>query len=356
MRPPGFWRAGKGQCSAWPVLLSPLAAAFGRVAAARNRRLDAGRGVHRAAIPVISVGGLTVGGGGKTPTALAVAGMLVAMGRSVAIASRGYGGRPGRDPLRVRPDLDWRRVGDEPLILARTLSGVPVYAHPNRVRSAARAAADGADALVLDDGFQHRRLHRDLDVVALDASEPLGNGCLLPAGPLREPVSALGRAGAIWLTRADQTAEHELTRARELAARHAPTAALVLGAFRAEGLIPLGRAGERSLDDLRGARVHLLAGIGAPDGFVRTARSLGARVVGRSFFPDHHPYRAADLRRVAAAAGDADLVLTTEKDAVRLVGLPLTGSLPVHYLRVRPAVLSGGEALRELLSAAVGPG
>ncbi len=170
----------------------------------------------RAGVPVVSVGNLAVGGAGKTPVALAIAALLLDAGRSPAVLSRGYGATRTDD--RVVSDgerllLDAASGGDEPVLLARRLPRLRVLCGPDRARLAGRAVAMGADVLLLDDGFQHRRLARDLDVVVVDASNPWGNGHCLPFGPNREPRSALRRAGLVWLTHADRAPPEALAAA-----------------------------------------------------------------------------------------------------------------------------------------------
>jgi tetraacyldisaccharide 4'-kinase len=212
----------------------------------------------------------------------------------------------------------------------------------------------GADVLLLDDGFQHRALARDLDVVVLDAANPFGNGRLLPAGPNREPRSALRRAGLVWLSRADQADEARLVALRALAreatgrepveSRHAPVA-LVDGA-----LAPAG-----GLEGLRGRRVLLLAGIARPGGFRRTLAALGAEVGGEALFPDHHRFAPGDLEGALreADATRCELVVTTEKDAVRLP--PAAAADPrLRVLRIEAEILRGEGPLDAALDAALG--
>jgi tetraacyldisaccharide 4'-kinase len=320
-----WWSDRPGLAAA--VLAGPLRLAealFRAAAALRGALYDAGLlRAARAGAPVVSVGNLAVGGAGKTPVAIAVARRLIARGRTVAVLSRGYGAV--RSDARVVSDgrailLDAAAGGDEPVLVARRLPGARVVCGPRRVDLARLAVqALGADALLLDDGFQHRALARDLDVVVLDAANPFGNGRLLPAGPNREPRGALGRAGLVWLSRADQADPVALAAARELAreatgrepveSRHAPVDVL-------DGA--LGRA--YGLGELRGRRVLLLAGIARPAGFRRTLAALGAEVAAERVFPDHHRFSAGDLARAlhAADAARCELVVTTEKDAVRL--------------------------------------
>jgi tetraacyldisaccharide 4'-kinase len=351
----------------WSAEPSPVATALApaewafRAGAALRSALYA-RGVlasGRAAAPVISVGNLAVGGAGKTPVALAVAGRLGAAGRRVAVLSRGYGAssrapRVVSDGERLR--LGAREAGDEPWLLARRLPGVRVLCGPRRAELAAAAVRElGADALVLDDGFQHRALARDLDVVVVDATNPAGNGRLLPRGPNREPWSALSRAGLVWLARADGAAPERLRwlRAEALRATGAPA---VESRYAVTGLLD-GRL-ERSFapDALRGARVLLLCGLARPDGFRRTLRDLGAEVVAERAFRDHHPFTEAELAEALEAAGRAGaLVATTEKDAARLPP-GAAGDPRLRVVRVDAEILAGADALDDRLRAALAAG
>jgi tetraacyldisaccharide 4'-kinase len=344
------------------ALLAPplrLAEALFRAGAAlRGALYDAGLlRAARAGVPVVSIGNLAVGGAGKTPVAMAVARRLAARGRRVAVLSRGYGA--SRRDARVVSDgarllLGADEGGDEPVLVARTLA-VPVLCGPRRVDLARVAVAEHrADALLLDDGFQHRALARDLDVVVLDAANPFGNGRLLPAGPNREPRSALRRAGLVWLSRADQAEPSALARLRALAveatarepveSRHAPVE-ITDGAL----------ARTFGIGALRGRRVLLLAGIARPAGFRRTVAALGAEVGAEAIFPDHHPFTEAELGRVLrdATAAGCELVVTTEKDAVRL-SAAAAADPRLRAVRIEAEVLRGGEHLDAALGAALG--
>lgn len=355
-----WWSERPGLAGA--ALAPPLALAalvFRAGAALRGALYDAGvlRAV-RVKVPVVSIGNLAVGGAGKTPVAMAVARRLLGRGRRVALLSRGYGAV--RADARVVADgarllLGPDEGGDEPVLLALRLPGVPVLCGPRRAELAAAAVRDhGADALLLDDGFQHRALARDLDVVVLDAANPFGNGRLLPAGPNREPRAALRRAGLLWLSRVDQAEPGRLAALRTLAraatgrdpveSRHAPL-----------GLVDGGLAPAGGVEALRGRRVLLLAGIARPEGFRRTLLALGAEVVAEAVFPDHHPFSPADLDRARASADAArcDLLVTTEKDAVRLPP-SAAADARVRALRIEAEVLGGGEQLEAALDAALG--
>lgn len=298
---------------------------------------------HAAGVPVISVGGIAAGGTGKTPAVIHLARLLAARGRHVAVVSRGYGGRPGSSPLFVSsgawsghdphhtlPGAD--RAGDEPLLIARRAPEAAVVVHPDRVAAARAAVAHGADVVVLDDGFQHRRLRRDLDVVLLDAASPFGNGRMLPAGPLRDLPARLADAGAVILTRADAAGPGACARsaARISLATSAP---VVRFAHRVDGFA-VAAPGEKDprarLDAsaLAEHRPYAFAGVASPDAFFESLRRAGVRLAGEHPFPDHHPYDEDDVRELekqAEAAGTRMLV-TTEKDAVRL---PLGMRMPV---------------------------
>jgi tetraacyldisaccharide 4'-kinase len=354
-----WWSERPGVAGA--ALAGPLAigeALFRAAAAIRGALYDAGllRTV-RAEAPVVSIGNLAVGGAGKTPATIAVARRLAARGRTVAVLSRGYGA--ARGDARVVADgaevlLDAAAGGDEPVLVARRLPGARVLCGPRRAALARVAVRDlGADALLLDDGFQHRGLARELDVVVLDAANPFGNGRLLPAGPNREPRRALRRAGLVWLSRTDQADAGALPALRALAreatgrdpveSRHAPVD--VLDGALARGFGP---------DALQGRRVLLLAGIARPEGFRRTLAAMGAVVAAERIYPDHHRFGPADLADARGAARDArcELVVTTEKDAVRLP--PAAAADPrLRAVRIEAEIVRGGEILEAALDAAL---
>ena len=339
------------------LLLSPLVPLEGLFGAAAALRRSHWRDKQqRAPIPVISVGNLAVGGAGKTPITLVVAQRLLARGRKVAILSRGYGGRGSGARFVSREGtllLDAADAGDEPVLMARRLPEVQVLVGPRRVELARLAAEAGADVALLDDGFQHLQLARDLDIVVLDGASPFGNGRLLPRGPLREKPEALSRAGLGWISKVDEgdpktvelVAEEILRRTgREaMRSRYVPT----------ELLSPDLRSA-RDLAALEGLPVLLLAGIARPGSFRRTLERIGAKVVGESLFADHHAFDARELDAVfaRARAAGAALVVCTEKDAIRLP--PLPADAPIAALRVDTEIVSGSERLDEALDRALG--
>ena len=323
--------------------LSAAAILYGLAAAGRNRAFDRGRKVaHRAVVPVVSVGNLTLGGTGKTPMVEWVARSLRRRNLRVAILSRGYGQAEG--------------MNDEGRVLEDNLPDVPHLQGADRV-ALARIAVEELESqmLVLDDGFQHRRLARDLDIVLLDALDPFGLGRLFPRGLLREPVASLRRAGVVVLSRADLVdpparaairaeAERRAGPLRWAEARHAP-----LDLADENGAIT-------PLDRLAGARVAAFCGIGNPEGYRRTLAKLGVEPVGFRAFPDHHPYRAHDVADLAAWARGlgADLALTTQKDSVKL-RTPTLGEIPLFALRIGLEVIAGAPILEDALAAIGSP-
>ena len=277
------------------------------------------RGVlEGAAFPghVLSVGGLLVGGSGKTPLAAWLAAALYERGYRVALASRGYG-RRSRE--RVSVVSDGRHVrgraefaGDEPMVLVAHAPGVPVLVGRDRALVGLRALSlFGSEVLVLDDGFQHHRLKRSLDVLTVDGRQGFGNRRVLPRGPLREPLRALRRAHVIAIVDGPLEEEEEM-----VLDRYAPLAYRLIVKRRASSLRPLSGGEERSPESLAGLKVGLLSGIARPDAFRATAERLGAVVVAERHFADHHRYTERDLFGLARSA---PVWITTEKDAAKIL-------------------------------------
>lgn len=293
-------------------------------AATRLRNLSYDHGLLGQAslrCPVISVGNLSVGGTGKTPMVIHLAGLVAGWGLKPAVLSRGYGGRSGKD---VNVVSDGRNVfsepdegGDEPFLIARRLPAVPVLTGPRRAVTGEYAIGHfGADVMILDDGFQHRSLRRDLDIVLMDSRHPLGNGHLLPRGPLREPFSSLRRADLIVLTRAEKGGKppFESRLAEEL------PSIPVFKSCHSPRRLTEGNGISHPPSDLRGRRIYAFAGVARPDSFRECIESLQGMIVGFGAFSDHHRYRAGDLTEMEKEARSlgADLILTTEKDGVKL--------------------------------------
>jgi tetraacyldisaccharide 4'-kinase len=271
---------------------------------------------------VISVGNLSFGGTGKTPTVIALVRDLVRLGRRPAVLSRGYR-RRNRDLVVVmgpHPKKGVDEVGDEPLEMARRLPGVPIVVDADRVRGGREALRLGADVVVLDDGFQHRRLERDLDLVLLDAGDPWGGGRLPPLGRLREPLHALRRASAVLVTKVPEDWQPVITDIRSRLAQIAP--GLPVFAVRMHlHRVRLPNEGWQGPEVLKGKRVFAFAGLGRPSGFSTILEDAGAEVVATRWFPDHYRYTSDDVESVLAGATAVDAApVTTAKDAVKLSG------------------------------------
>lgn len=337
------------------TLLAPASWLYGGLIALRNRRFDRGGGrIARAGIPVISIGNLAVGGTGKTPVTLELARRLRADGWAPAIVSRGYRRRGRASRLQTvhsgpgEPLADARRFGDEPTLMARRLDGVPVVVCSDRHRAIDHARDRlGTDIALLDDGFQHRRLHRDVDLLLIDALNPFGNGRLLPAGPLREPLREIRRASAVLLTRSD-LAPGDAGLADTV--RRWAGAGTPVFRFR-QRCVGLSGPVEGSRTEpgrLGGVPVLAFAGIGNPGSFAAELRRSGLRVVGSIWFRDHHPYSSSDrdrILRVAARVG-AEVLLTTEKDRIRF---PVEGCpLPLYALEITLEPIEEAEFLQFL--------
>ena len=341
MKRPGWFETRGIPWWQWLALapLVPCAWLYGAVAWGVRRVRT--RSARRLSCRVVSVGNLVVGGSGKTPAAAWLAAQLRARGHKVAIASRGYG-RSGREAVCVVSDGRYVRAtaaeaGDEPLLLAGHAPGVPVLVGPDRGRVGLRAvAAFGADVLVLDDGMQHTRLARDVELVTFDGAAGLGNGWVLPRGPLRERLGSLRGADAFIVVDGPLDAAD-----RERVAAWAPTAQWFEARRVPLALHPLGGGPDAPPDSLHGAEVGLLAGIARPSSLRRTVEALGARVVAERYFADHHRYREHDVARLAAGA---PRWVTTEKDAVKI--LPRwVGGVPVDTLRIALQVERGDALL-----------
>jgi len=307
---------------------------------------------HRLNVPLISVGNLAAGGIGKTPMVAMLAKELSGRGLRVVISSRGYKRKHYQGEIVSDGEtihLPVEASGDEPAMLARRLTGVPIVVGRDRFRVCSRALSDlPCDVLILDDSFQHIRLHRDCDIVLLDANDLFGNGRLLPAGPLREPRSALKRADLIVLSRAEQEQDFpsmvsqisRWTDAPVVAFRHRPTSWV----SHADGKV-------RRLDTLRGCRVAAFAGIGSPDSFRRTLKQVGVQIVWFQTYPDHHWYSPELLLSIfdRAKKAGAEVLVTTEKDGVR-IPQRLAGDPSLYILKIDAEIIRGKNHLDRVLT------
>jgi tetraacyldisaccharide 4'-kinase len=299
---------------------------------------------HRVGVPIVSVGNLTVGGTGKTPCVEYIARFFREQAVQVAILSRGYGTAAGSN--------------DEALLLQSNLPDVPHLQGADRV-GLARIAVDelGSEVLVLDDGFQHRRLARDLDLVLIDATAPFGYGHLLPRGLLREPVSSLKRAELILLTRCDQVDAKAVQDLRRLLRRETPHMPVVETIHQPVCLIN-NDGDERPLTELHSCPVAAFCGLGNPEAFRRTLADLGAALTDFRVYPDHHGYTPRDVEDLdnwSHSQPPRSMVVTTQKDLVKLKRSAV-GELPLWALLVRLRVETGGEVLTQQLQSVLALG
>ncbi len=355
-RDPEGWLLRVWEEGAHPAVTTAMAAlALGYRAAllARGRCYDLGLlRTGRLPCPVISIGNLTVGGSGKTPLVELAALTLAGLGATPGIVSRGY--RRQTRGVHVVADregirLDAHAAGDEPVLLAERLPGTPVVVGENRYE-AARVAVErlGATTIVLDDGFQNRTIAKDVEVLAVSSRSPWGNGRVFPAGPLREPLSALRRAHLMVITNGGEAAD-VMAMARTLG-RHAATAPILTAGYQVVGVLDTARGERVEPRVLRGRRLLGFAGVAKPEGFRETLAGMGAVVAGFTGYPDHHWYAAEDVAALSARAEavGAEGLVTTEKDWVRLRGLGRPRS-PLWVVSVRMILESGQRTWLDML-------
>jgi tetraacyldisaccharide 4'-kinase len=328
MRDPAFWWRKAGLMSA---ALSPLSAIYGGVAASRMTGAGA-----RASVPVICIGNFTLGGSGKTPTAIAIATWLAERGRKPALLSRGYGGSIA-GPVQVDPSRHTAsEVGDEALLLARAAM---TFVARDRVAGARAAAAAGADIIVMDDGLQNPSLQKDFTLVVIDGRRGVGNGKVFPAGPLRAPLSAQWPRTNAVLTIGDGADTSDV--APDATARGVPVFT---------GRLEPDRSAVKSL---QGRKVLAFAGIGDPDKFFATLDAAGIEAPHRRGFADHHRYSGEEAAELLMQAEQSGLdLLTTEKDLARITRAPGLAALATRA-RAFPVTLAidNETTLRELILA-----
>ena len=326
-------------------LLACLEPVYAAGVSLRNHRFDrGGKAVHRVAATVVSVGNITAGGTGKTPLVAWLANWFLERRVTVGIVSRGYGAMPGE-------------MNDEALELESRLPHVPHIQNADRVAGARQAISDSnCQLILLDDAFQHRRIHRDLDIVLIDALEPFGYGHLLPRGLLRESVGSLSRARVIALSRADLVTADERAEIFAKVRRHAPQATWIEVAHQPRGLIGKNESQHPSIEEflLSGQRVAVFCGIGNPEGFRRTLERHEVTICDFREFPDHHQYVEKDLHALAERFDqlDINMVLCTMKDFVKL-RLDRIGRHPLRALRIDVEIIVGRSELDSQLIALI---
>jgi tetraacyldisaccharide 4'-kinase len=299
---------------------------------------------YSAEATVISVGNVTTGGTGKTPLVIWLCGLLETKSLKCAILTRGYKVRGGK-------------IADEPVILAKSCPGAKVIANSNRLEGAGRAVAEfGTEVLVMDDGFQHRRLRRNLDIVAVDATYPFGFGRVLPSGMLREPAKALRRAGAVVITRYNQVTDEQAGELEKTIRQLAPDAAIAK-AVHNHSYARAARGQTLSIAELKEKAIFAFCGIGNPDAFLGRLGESGFNIVGSKVYNDHHDYSSEDVRDIyeQARSCGANLVLSTQKDWVKTSLLASQDdNIIFAYLGLELEFIEGIDKIEALIDEAVG--
>ena len=313
------------------IILKPLSLVYRTGVSLRLSLYRAGvLKARRLARPVISIGNITAGGSGKTPMTIHIAELLRKKGHSVAILSRGYK-RSSKGVIAVsdteRLLISPAEAGDEPYLMARRLSGVPVIVGEDRVKAGEYAIGRfSPEVILLDDGFQHIRLYRDLNILLVDSTAAFGNNRLLPAGLLREPVNAVGRADLV-MVKGDRLTPGDKEHLKGFALETLGFNYKVTGATR------LKTSKRLAPDELKGLKAFALAGVANPTAFLETLKGLGVSITGKRMYRDHHPYSKADFDSILSASAGAEAIVTTEKDAVKLEGFD-EAKIPVYAVSI----------------------
>ena len=312
-------------------------------------------------VPVVSVGNVTAGGTGKTPCIILLSQLLLKAGKKPAILSRGYRSGLEQEGGMVSDgktiQVSQKMAGDEPYMMALKLPGVPIFVGKDRLSSAKKAIDLGADILLLDDGFQYWKLKREKDIILIDCTNPFGYGHALPRGLLREPLTALKRASLFILTKSDQVHHTDKDEIKEKLQALAPEIP-ILESSHSPAKVVLYEKWKKSihegpLAEVKMKKVFLLSGIGNPAAFRETAKEAGLRPLGDMAFPDHHAYTEEDVRNAIseAKAKGAELIVMTEKDAVKMMNLSsITKSeIPFAVLEIEMTIREGAEELENLV-------
>jgi len=302
---------------------------------------------------VLSVGNITVGGTGKTPFVIWLASFLCELGMEIAILTRGY-----KSSISAQEHKSIRT--DEVEILKTSCPDAGVIVNPDRLAGAKEAVKQGANVLILDDGFQHRRLARDLDIVVIDATCPFGFDRLLPVGLLREPVDSLRRTDAVVITRTDQAKPGTLEQIVEKIKQIKPDMLLAESIHQPIG-IKTANLKQISAEQIKGKKVYAFCGIGNPDAFFDTIKQLSAELSGSQIFNDHHHYRENDINQIRRQADStkSDFILTTQKDWTKISALSISqdfnfaGPVPLGYLAVELKITRGEDKLKQLIKEAL---
>jgi len=325
--------------------LEAAAKLYAAIIALRNLAYSKGwLKVHTAGAAVISIGNITAGGTGKTPLVIWLCKFMQQKQIHCAVLTRGY-----------KTHTQTRATIDEPAILAETCPNAKVIVNPDRVAGANEAVDKiGAKILIMDDGFQHRRLARNLDIVTIDATRPFGYGKMLPAGLLREPVAALKRADAVVITRCNQAGEDELAEIEKKMHLVNPDAIIARSIHKP--VYAKSIDGKISIDELKDKRILAFCGIGNPDAFFNTVNELSCDIVGSRIYDDHHRYTDDCLADIYEQAGrlKADLMLTTQKDWTKITQLAtVKKDIPLAYLAIELKFTGGEDKITQLIEDAL---
>jgi len=340
----------------WGVIFFPLALIFRCGVMIRMKMYDLGLLTSiRLPVKVISVGNITVGGTGKTPLVEKLAQILRDEGHRVGVLSRGWG-RQKRGVVVVSDGENIKKTpeeaGDEPYLLAKNLQGIPVLIGKNRGKAGELAVQKyNCEILILDDGFQHLRIQRDFDFVVIDATNPWGNGRLIPAGPLRESVSSLKRANSICFTRVDQNGN--VNKQRHVIGKYS-NAPVLTSIHQPVGWVSFDDHHVVPLEDLQNKSVLAFAGIGNPNAFLKTLEMMNVNPIEFIKYRDHYWYSEKDLiqiRQTAVRMG-AEAIVTTEKDAVRLSVIHGM-TVPFYYLKIKLEFQCGVGEIKSILKPVV---
>ncbi|MCK5595296.1 tetraacyldisaccharide 4'-kinase [bacterium] len=306
---------------------------------------------------VISIGGITLGGVGKTPIVELLVNMLIEKGKKIAVLSRGYG-RVGKSDIKLVSDgkeilCDVKEAGDEPCLLAKNLKSTVVFVGRNRYETGKIAEEKlNIDTVVLDDGFQHWRLHRDINIVAINASSPFGNGYVFPRGNLREPYGCLKRADCFIITKADMIRDIEIIKKKLLDINS--SAQVITTIYKPVCLENIAGKEQLDIECIKGEKVIALSSLGDPISFENTLEQVGAKIVEKLRYPDHYWYSKDDMYNIRARqkALNAKFIITTQKDAMRLQRVETQDFASLRVLRIKVEIISGSGRLEKLIDAA----
>lgn len=284
---------------------------------------------------VVSIGNITAGGTGKTPMTMLIARQLLHKGYKPAILSRGYKGQLTHEPVTVDTSFwgDWKKYGDEPFLMAAKLSDIPVIVAKNRYAAGLYALQRfGRRVFLLDDGYQHIRLYRDINILLINARNPFGNGYLLPRGPLREPLSQIKRAHLVIITKVLDPARDSVQKIKDIVRRYNPLAPIFHSSIFAHNLISIDNPNGFPVAAIKEKKILAFSGVADPDSFKQLLLQAGGEIGDHLIYPDHYEYRERDFKRLGQDADNlgVKIIITTEKDFVKLRGSPYWPILKNH--------------------------